>query len=254
MDESSSLSLWVNRFYRKLIPYELRYMLYKFRRPREFRELRQGIYPSEKGDFSLKPFDQYKCIFVHITKSAGTSVAKSLLGYLPSHYTATQYRVIFGRRQFEKYFKFAYVRNPWDRLYSAYCYLIGGGWNQQDKTWAKKHLSSVVDFNDFVLNWLSPERVYSHIHFWPQHRFVCDSKGYILLDYLAYFETIHQDFDAIAEKIGVQAKLGHENASNRQSYKSVYSADAINKVASIYQTDIDMFGYDFNGIKKRKVV
>lgn len=243
----------VKGLYRKLVPYETRYWFYKLRNPREFEQLREIVYPSPKGDFSLRKYDQLQCIFIHITKSAGTSVAKALFGELPYHYTAAQYRVIYGRRDFAHYFKFAFVRNPWDRVYSAYSYLKGGGWNDDDKAWSNKHLAEINDFNQFIIDWLTPERLYSHIHFWPQTRFIYDRRGKLLLDYLAYFEDINDDFDLIRDKLGLTAELQHTNASDRTHYQDIYSPAAIDKVARLYQRDITLFGYRFDSHRRAHV-
>lgn len=237
----------MRQLYYKLVPCEARYWLYKLRHPAEFRKLRSAVHPSPKGDFSLRSYDKLECIFVHITKSAGTSVAKGLFGELPYHYTAAQYRVIYGRRNFSRYFKFAFVRNPWDRLYSAYSYLQGGGWNDKDKAWAKEHIDGVTNFNDFVLNWLSPDRLYSHIHFWPQYKFICDRKGRVLLDHIAYFENIDDEFRYLSNRLELKSELSHTNQSDRVNYTEVYSKEAIEKVRSLYKTDIDLLGYSFNG-------
>ncbi len=238
----------MRKIYKQLLPYETRFWLYKLRNPSHFKRLRSIVNPSPKGDFSLRSFDNMECIFVHITKSAGTSIASSLFEELPYHYTAPQYRVIYGRKNFNRYFKFGFVRNPWDRLYSAYSYLKGGGWNEKDQQWAAENLSNVSDFNDFVLNWLTPERLYSHIHFWPQSRFICDHKGKILLDYIAYFENINTDFGKICQKLNLNKQLSHTNSSKRESYLNIYSEDAIKKVNSLYSKDIELLGYSFDSI------
>src|SRR5262249_28630742 len=154
---------------------------------------------------------------------AGTSVAKSLFGELPYHYTAWEYRVIFGRSDFNSYFKFAFVRNPWDRLYSAYSYLKDGGWNENDRIWAAENLAEISDFNVFVNEWLTPERLDAHIHFWPQSRFICDGAGRPLIDYLGYFEMIENDFNHVAKRMQVPATLEHVNASKRNDYQSAYN-------------------------------
>jgi hypothetical protein len=238
------------KLYKKLLPYEARYWLYKLRHPAEFKQLCTVVHPSAKGNFSLRSYDQIECIFVHITKSAGTSIAKSLFSELPYHYTASQYRVIYGRNKFNRYFKFAFVRNPWDRLYSAYSFLQGGGWNDKDKLWADQHLNGVSDFNDFVMNWLTPDRLNSHIHFWPQTRFICDRKGKILLDHIAYFENINDEFTKICLKLNINKQLSHTNRSQRDSYTQVYTPEAIDKVRSLYQQDITLLGYSFNDIER----
>lgn len=239
------------KYYHKLIPIELRMRFYKIRNPREYEELRSNVFPSPKGDFSLKAYDENKTIFVHITKTAGTSVAKSLFGYLPYHYTSIDYRVIYGKKAFNNYFKFAFVRNPWDRLYSAYRYLKSGGWNDEDKKWSEANLSRYNDFNHFILDWLTPQNITKHIHFKPQYEFICDTKENILIDYIAYFETINEDFNYIAEQLNLDVALGTHNANPGESYKTIYSKEAIEKVRSIYKKDIELFGYNFEGIESR---
>ena len=244
----------LRKLYKKIIPNETRFWLYKLRHRNEMEALKTNVFPSDKGDFSLRRYYQNKCIFVHVTKAAGTSMALSLFGELPYHYTAQQYRVIYGRHDFNRFFKFTFVRNPWDRLYSAYCYLNGGGWNEQDMQWAKTNLSKVTDFNDFVMNWLSSEKLSAHIHLWPQSDFICNRRGQPIINYLGYFETIQQDFDLICAHLRVpHTKLKHTNASKRAGYKDVYSPAAIEKVAQLYQQDIRNFGYSFDSLQRMKI-
>lgn len=215
-------------------------------------KLRREVNPSAKGNFSLRRYDEYRCIFIHITKTAGTSVATAFFDELPYHYTAVQYRVIFGRRNFNQYFKFAFVRNPWDRLYSAWNFLKQGGWDEKDAAWAAGHLGHIDDFNEFVCQWMNEERLWSHIHFWPQYRFIEDHKGRCLLDHIAYFETIHQDFEVIACRLGIETTLPHKNPSRRSDYRDIYSGEARDKVARLYARDIDKLGYSFDGFEKRQ--
>lgn len=243
----------IRSIYKSAVPAEVRFWLYKKRNPVHMANLRKRVNPSPKGDFSLAPYDQKKAIFVHITKTAGTSVALTLFGALPYHYRAWEYRVIFGKKDFNDYFKFAFVRNPWDRLYSAFSFLKGGGWDDNDKRWAEENLAGIDDFNDFVINWLTPERLYAYIHFWPQSDFICDGKNRAMIDYLAYFETIGDDFDRIAKQIDCKESLQHTNASKRKGYKEVYSEEARQKVALLYARDINNFGYRFDGFSRHRV-
>ena len=244
----------IQQIYRSTISYETRLWLYKLRHQQDYEQLRSIVHPSPKGDFSLKPFDEHQCIFVHITKTAGTSISKSLFGYLPYHYTATDYRVIYGRRTFNQYFKFAFVRNPWDRLYSAYRYLKAGGWNKKDQLWAKTNLATFDNFNSFVKQWLCNENIRNHIHFRPQYHFICDTKGRLLIDYLGYFETINNDFDKISKKLKIDASIGRHNANPGESYREVYDDESRDIVARVYSTDIELFGYEFDGIRERKTI
>lgn len=78
--------------------------------------------------YSFKPFDESKSIFVHIPKCAGVSINKSLYGNLAGgHTTFDEYIIIFEPKCIENYFKFTFVRNPWDRVVSAYFFLQKGG-------------------------------------------------------------------------------------------------------------------------------
>jgi len=244
---------WSKKLYYRAVGEECRYWLYKLRHPLLFKRLTTQVNVHDKGLFSLKGFKESESIFIHITKSAGTSVATSLYNMLPCHYTAWQYRVILGRRKFNRYFKFSFVRNPWDRLYSAYRFLNAGGWDEKDMAWSKSHLSNVAGFSDFVMNWLTPERLNSHIHFKPQYEFLLDSRGRILVDFLGYYESIEQDFDTIAQRVNSEARLGHKNPSPMGDYRSVYDPRSIARVGELYRRDIEMFGYEFTSFHRKSV-
>ena len=244
----------LREFYQSSLPYESKLRLYKIRHPLKYRKLRTMVYSSPKGDFSLKPFDEHRCIFIHITKTGGTSIAKSLFGYLPYHYSAIDYRVIYGSKLFYSFFKFAFVRNPWDRLYSAYRYLMNGGWNEQDKDWTQNNISQYNNFNSFVRDWLCKENIHRHVHFWPQYRFICDKNDQILVNYLGYFETLKNDYDRISSLLNINNEIGRHNINPGKDYSKAYAADTRDIVARVYSKDIDLFGYDFNGIRIRTMV
>lgn len=247
--------MWtIRNLYNQVVSEESRYWLYKLRHPKQFEDLLTRVNHHPKATFSIRGFTEREVIFVHITKSAGTSVALSLFGALPYHYTAWQYRVIFGNRLFNRYFKFTFVRNPWDRLYSAYNYLKNGGWDENDRQWANERWAGIANFDQFVLEWLTPERLNSHLHLRPQHYFLLDSSDNVLVDYLGYFETINDDFDSIAKKVNPGATLAHTNASPRGSYREAYNQQTKEKVAELYQRDIALFGYRFDGFDRKKVV
>lgn len=244
----------IHRIYTDIVPYETRRWLYKLRHLKANKRMRTVVNPSEKGDFSLKPYDEHHCIFVHVTKTGGTSISKGLFGYLPYHYTAIDYRVIYGRRTFRNYFKFCCVRNPWDRVYSAFRYLKAGGWDESDRVWAESNLAEYDEFGPFVKQWLTPVNIRTHLHFHPQYHFICDAKGAILVDDLIYFETLNDDFTRIAKRLHIDAELGHHNANPGINYIDAYDSELRNIVADIYARDIELLGYDFNGIMKRRVI
>ena len=74
----------------------------------------------KKGSL-LHSFYESKTIFIHIPKTAGISIIKSVYGdvTLGGHRSMYFYSRIFNLNK-EKYFSFCFVRNPFDRLYSSY--------------------------------------------------------------------------------------------------------------------------------------
>lgn len=199
---------------------------------------------------SYKPFDQSKSIFVHVPKCAGIAVNKALYGNLAGGHTSLdEYINIFEPSNFTSYFKFTFVRNPWDRVVSAYTFLQKGGFNKWDRTFFDDELSRYDNFHDFVRNWLTPENITKHHHFKPQYSYIIDKYNRVSVDYIGYFENIEDDFEIIKKKIGVDARLEKKNAVNRKSYTDYYDDETIAIVESVYEKDIKLFNYCFTGPK-----
>lgn len=239
------------RAYRKLVSQRARKAVYRKLHLEEFRAKRYAVYPSEKGTFALRGFDRLRSIFVHTPKAAGTSVALSIFGELPYHYTAEDYIAIFGRKTFHSYFSFTFVRNPWDRVYSAYRYLHGGGWDEKDREWASQFIAPYASFREFILKGLRKRDVQNFMHFRPQVEFVCNWRSKVLVNYVGYFETISEDFEKIVERIGIEASLGVKNRSTDGEYQTAFDSECLKVVGRVYAKDIATFGYRFDGIERR---
>jgi len=197
--------------------------------------------------YSLKGFDEHRCIFVHIPKAAGISVAMALFGNLAGgHAAARDYRVVFGR-DFWRYFKFTFVRNPYTRLVSAYEFLRNGGhpaW-PRDQRFRDEVLSNYVDFADFVLRWLKPRPQRPEPHFRPQHEFL-EMGGRLVMDFVGRVERIDVDFATVCDRLGIQAQLGRLNPTNENhgTLGDYYSSDAVERrVRDFYARDFELFGY-----------
>ena len=63
--------------------------------------------------------NKHKCIFVHIIKTGGTSIDKLFRGRT-GHKFAKNYKKDVGNKKWNNYFKFTFVRNPWDKMVSQY--------------------------------------------------------------------------------------------------------------------------------------
>ena len=200
--------------------------------------------PFDKGN------DEHKYIFSHVPKAAGLSIFHSLFPSAkpPGHLSLTLYK--YGdREKFRRYFKFSFVRNPWDRTYSAYCYLKGGGRSAADKVWAEENLVQFRDFESFILSLqrrVLANKVKMWPHFRPQMHYIADRKNNILADYVGRVERIHQDFEIVRQKLKIECALRHMNKSNKPfSYGEIYTEKMRTIVGDMYQEDIHFLDYDF---------
>ncbi len=184
------------------------------------------------------------CIFIHIPKNAGNSVSqviydKPFLGHDPlSHFFA------FDAESAAQSFKFAFSRNPWDRLVSAYQYLKSPERSGIDRAFAELHLAESLDFRDFVHALEDRPELLAWHHFRPQNEFI-KVDGKISVDYVGSVECIAKDFDKVAQRLGIDRRLPRLNASRRTDYRQYYDDTAAERVARIYQEDVNIFDYSF---------
>jgi hypothetical protein len=66
--------------------------------------------------------NEYKFIFMHITKTGGSSIEKLFNYEGIKHQRPIELINILGQTTWDSYFKFTFVRNPWDRTVSEYFY------------------------------------------------------------------------------------------------------------------------------------
>jgi len=158
---------------------------------------------------------------------------------------------VFSKRDFESFFKFAFVRNPWDRLLSAYNFLTSGGMSEGDRLWAERNLSGISGFEEFVKGHLRKRNIFSSIHFIPQYRFLCRPHSTdVRVDFIGKYESLDRDFRTVREKIGLgtAGELPHFNRgkSGAGDYRQAYTRETRDIVAGVYRQDIELFGYAFD--------
>ena len=243
------------------LPYKQRRILFKLNNPSEYRSLNnlRVNNPKKLNYPTFKPFLKYKCIFVHIPKTAGLSIGYGLFGrHTGNHTTIAEYQIAFNRKEFDSFFKFEFVRNTWDRILSSFIYLKNGGRNQVDFNWSEKYLSRFNNFDDFVTGWVNRENINIGIHFKPQYEFITlPTKLKHKVDFIGFYENISDDFNYIRNQLGIGKKLEFINKTrNKQKDYRFYYNDKIREiVADVYREDIEFFGYDFeNAFLERKLI
>jgi hypothetical protein len=149
------------------------------------------------------------------------------------HLSLQQIRPYMRPEEWQSFFKFAFVRNPFDRFIS-YCSFITReqGDFDRDPQRVMRH---------FIAN---PPT--AHILFQPQHLFVTDERGELLADQVGRVEEMQQSYDEIATRIGIPtAQLERVNSSKRRDYREYYDDSLRDGVAKLYSRDLLLFGYEF---------
>jgi len=149
------------------------------------------------------------------------------------HISLAQLRPFLKPEDFEAFFKFAFVRNPFDRFvsYASFITREVGHFDRDPKRFMRYFLANPP---------------MDHILFRPQHEFVADTEGKLLTDYVGRVEEMQQSYDEICGRMGIPvANLEQVNSSRRKDYRDYYDQSLIDGVARLYARDLELFGYEF---------
>ncbi len=194
---------------------------------------------------------KYKFIFLSTMKTGSTSLNRALIKIedpdkevydldenspmLPKTYDKKFYKHStcsdLQEDEYKNYFKFAFVRNPWDRVLSWYFFYSSFN--------VMKNLSTKDEtFKDFILN-------KSRSYRWSgdnqsQYNFTkC-------CDFIGKYENLQQDFNTVCDKIGIQQQqLPHKNKTKHKHYTKYYDKETKQIVAEKLAKDIEYFNYKF---------
>ena len=220
----------------------------------------------------------FKFIFVHVPKSAGTTVTKLLSAYsaycdievggtamgeaiqpffrnrygLSKHSTAREIKAVVGEALWNRYFKFAFVRNPYARAHSAYKFLR----RMRKETGVDflAPLDGLATFQDFVrsdyFQTEGMDRILMPQSFWL--RSVTRNPA-ISLDHIGRVESIENSIRHISECVPGLFKAGGEievpvlNSSDdacEATWQTLISDQNTERlVFEKYRIDFEAFGY-----------
>jgi len=137
-------------------------------------------------------------------------------------------------------FKFAFVRNPFDRLVSAFKHLVKNGAKQRIND--DPRLYRDMEFKEFVDVLLTMDKKTMDIHFRPQNLFLPNISE---LDFIGKFENINDDFIFVCKKLGIKSlSLMHQNSTNPIKLSEYYDEETIKKVSEFYKEDFELFNYN----------
>ncbi|MEW6745221.1 MAG: sulfotransferase family 2 domain-containing protein [Planctomycetota bacterium] len=199
---------------------------------------------------------RYKFVFVSIPRTGSTSVRNCLKPYSDifscgdrfspyyHHIWARDLKHHFQEQAWEwdSFFKFAFVRNPWDRLVSLYHF--GKPDRKLRYTWdlARWDPSTALSFEDWIIA-LAQAR--QKPRFLRQVDQITDANGMLLLDFVGRLENINRDAKKVFERIGIREEVPVVNRTEHRHYSEYYTGRALSLVQEFCRTDIEMFGYRF---------
>ena len=198
-------------------------------------------------------------IFIHIRRTGGTSLEAALLGRdfdpekpatpgnepIPFAQDGKHYKhrklCDFDRNLVEKYFSFAIVRNPWDRVVSRFFW---------EKKLGRACVKPFADFHSYVLARKSlPVEEWNITGDFPrkyetQFSYI-ELDGKIGVDKVIRFERYGDDVQSLG-KFGLDHRsLPHLFASDHEPYWRYYTDETREIVEQAYSRDVESLGYTF---------
>jgi len=198
--------------------------------------------------------NRHKYLYFVVPKCASKTIRQSLGGYtdigypkpspLWQHTTINDFFKTDYYSLFEEYFKFTFVRNPYDKLYSGFL---------QDVHAAKSYnIFNAIgeDFNRYMLEYVAESDVnndWRYIHFCPMYEFASIDNE-LCLDWFGKVENVENDLIELSTKLGINIeKRQNSNVRNKPvtglKYLDKYTRSSVELVNTLYEKDFEMFSY-----------
>ena len=210
---------------------------------------------------------KHKFLFIHVPKTGGNSIQNILADYsedtlianekhqdgierfelrnntykLKKHSKLSRYRKLLDTDLYQQLFKFATIRNPWDKMISMYFSPHRGTdkWSREEFILLIKNSATLQDYVNLPS---FSDRLRKHLELAARPRPLDRD-----IDYLIRFETLNDDFNIVCRKIGLPAvaKLPVRNRGDRKHYSHYYDDELREIVAHKFANEITYGGYTF---------
>jgi hypothetical protein len=205
----------------------------------QFKKIRcRKKYPSCRS-YQLTISHKHKFIWFRVAK-VGT---RSILNYFIQNDIQLDVvhpaNAFYGPNIFRDYFKFAFVRNPFDRLVSCWTSKVI---NYNFYEFEKEEYFKMKEFENFVdyVGTLDLAKADGHLRL---QRELIDLDN---IDFLGRMENFENDFHEVCRRIHiVSGQLVNKNKGKRTDYRDYYTPELAEKVYKIYEKDIRIFNYTF---------
>jgi hypothetical protein len=198
---------------------------------------------------------EYQAIFIHIPKTAGTSITEELKKLpkkhenlspkLSKHAKAWEVRALLGKELWDNYFTFSFVRNPWDLMVSSYHWWLQKAVNMKQYSGHVKKIQNKGNFREFLRSKYGQKMInerYGDLYDW-----LADPKtGRRIIDYVGSVESLQEDWQHICRRLGIEpGSVGQHNPTRRDDYREYYDDKSKDLVAQRFARSIREFGYEF---------
>jgi hypothetical protein len=209
----------------------------------------------------MRVSDERRVLFVHVPKNGGSSVDWTFDHEVPDgrrvldrgrHSTYGQ--LLRTEPPLLDYWAFGFVRNPWARMVSWFSMMrnifaneAAGVPRTLDKLTRKPDVWEPVrpfvgDFETFVLEGTRQIPRFSK----PQLDWLETADGR-RVDFVGRVENYHADFAVARERLGLPPveKAPKRNRTSHEHYSTYYTDETRDRVAELFASDIEEFGYTF---------
>lgn len=223
--------------------------------PGFFKDLRKR-YKITRETPQLWRFPRQGFAYIQIPKVATRSIREALLvveglqGAAPEQFSLFEER--FGRHIARRQLRqaaeglqtFAFVRDPYARLYSAYVNKIVNAERLGQKNIFSCHdMYFGMSFEDFVERVCSLDDRHIDRHLRSQAWFLTDEQG-LIPGFIGRLECFAEDWQRLRESVPALGDIGHRNrAAGDVDFRSHYSKQSLQWVRRRYAQDFELFGY-----------
>ncbi|GAA5495204.1 hypothetical protein Rhal01_01379 [Rubritalea halochordaticola] len=145
-------------------------------------------------------------------------------------------KLVVNHLQYEDYYKFSFVRNPWHRAYSAYSNVIRDSFHMK-----KYQVDEDITFRDFLKRFMGVGFLREQLYWLKDYR------GNLPYDFIGRFENLTDDFAKVTSDLGCDnLMLPHKIKGNNVSFQTAFDDESIELIAEFYKEEIELFGYSFD--------
>tara|TARA_R110001583_G_scaffold116529_2_gene267313 strand:- start:937 stop:1485 length:549 start_codon:yes stop_codon:yes gene_type:complete len=137
--------------------------------------------------------------------------------------------------QYQSYYKFTFVRNPWHRAHSWYKNAMRDPIHQKNYG-----IDPNLPFAQFMKTFAGTGFLR------PQTYWLKDFKGNIAMDFVGKFETLAADFKQISGNVGLgNIDLPHKIEGQKSDPSKDFDQESIDFIGKYYREEIELFNYSF---------